>query len=217
MLAQTWSYALAHSHDVSQAAQQHVALSVAAVAIATCLGVPLGRWTSRAAAGPSLINSVTAVRVIPSLALLAFMLPLFGIGFVPALVALTILAFPPILINTDVAFRTLDPAVRNAAAGMGMSSRQLLLRVEYPLATPVMMAGLRTASIEVIASATLAAFIGAGGLGTFILDGLATNDVRQLLVGAVGVALLALAAEAALSVLIASASRARVSSARARI
>lgn len=201
LLAQTWTYALAHRHDLFVAVRQHVSLSAAALAIAACIGVPLGIWTARSAAGKSIVSVVTAVRVVPSLAVLAFMLPVLGIGFAPALVALTLLACPPILINTDVAFRTIDPGIVEAATGMGMRPAQLLARIEYPLATPVMLAGLRTSTIEVIASATLAAFIGAGGLGTFILDGLANNDMRQLLLGGASVAILALGAESILSVL----------------
>jgi osmoprotectant transport system permease protein len=145
------------------------------------------------------VSVLTAARVVPSLAVLAFMLPITGVGFRSALIALILLACPPILINTDAAFRGIEPAIREAAVGMGMRRGQLLRRVEYPLAFPVVIAGVRTSTIEVIASATLAAFIGAGGLGDLILDGLANNDVRQLLLGGLSVALLALAAEAALS------------------
>ena len=134
---------------------------------------------------------MTAARVVPSLAVLAFVLPITGVGYTSALIALTLLACPPILINTDVAFRDIEPSIREAASGMGMRHRELLRRVEYPLALPVIITGLRTSTIEVIASATLAAFIGGGGLGTFILDGLANNDMRQLLLGAIAVAFVA--------------------------
>jgi osmoprotectant transport system permease protein len=206
-LSQTLAYALMHHHEVLLALRQHVTLSAAALLIAIALGVPLGIWTSRSAAGRSVVSAVTALRVVPSLAVLAFMLPILGIGFAPALVALALLAFPPILINTDVAFRGIPPSIREAALGMGMQRGELLRRIEYPLATPVVIAGLRTSTIEVIASATLAAFIGAGGLGNFILDGLANNDVRQLLLGGISVAVLALAAEGVLSLLVRFSSR----------
>jgi osmoprotectant transport system permease protein len=196
---QTLSYAHVHQHDVMLALRQHVVLSACALGIAAIGGVPLGIWTSRREGRRSLVSVVTALRVVPSLAVLAIMLPILGIGFWPAIVALGLLAFPPILINTDVAFRNIPKAVREAAVGMGMQPSQLLRRIESPLATPVVVAGLRTSTIEVIASATLAAFIGAGGLGTFILDGLANNDMRQLLLGGASVALLALAADAVMS------------------
>lgn len=201
LLQQTWAYALAHQLDLELAVRQHLALSVAAIAIAVATCVPLGIWTARSQAGRSVVSVLTAARVVPSLAVLAFMLPITGVGYKSALIALVLLACPPILINTDAAFRGIEPAIREAALGMGMRRGQLLRRIEYPLAFPVVVAGVRTSTIEVIASATLAAFIGAGGLGDFILDGLANNDARQLLLGGLTVALLALAAEAALSML----------------
>jgi osmoprotectant transport system permease protein len=205
MLEQTWGYALDHQADVLLALRQHVLLCIVALAVALVISVPLGIWTSRSAFGRSIVAAVTAVRVVPSLAVLAFVLPIFGVGFKSAVIALIVLACPPILINTDVAFRGIPPAVREAAIGMGMRNAQLLGRVEYPLAFPVMIAGVRTSTIEVIASATLAAFIGGGGFGDFILDGLANNDMRQLLVGAIAVSLLALCAEFFLGTLAAAA------------
>lgn len=207
LLAQTWAYALAHRQDLMHAVRAHLSLCVSALVIAALIGVPLGIWTARARSGRAIVSALTAVRVIPSLAVLALMLPVLGIGFAPALVALIILACPPILINTDVAFRDIDPAVREAAVGMGMRNRELVRRIEYPLAFPVVIAGLRTSTVEVIASATLAAFIGAGGLGDLILNGLANNDYRQLLLGAVTVALLALVAETLLGAITRIASR----------
>jgi len=170
------------------------------IGIATC--VPLGILTSRSRlAALTLINGVNTLRVVPSLAILFLALPYFGLGRTSALIALTVLALPPILINTDTAFRRIDPAIREAALGMGMSPAQSLLRVEFPLALPVMLAGIRIALTEVIASATLAAFIGAGGLGIYITLGFAQFDNRILLVGAIPVALLALLAELGLSAL----------------
>lgn len=207
LLAQTWAYALAHPVELGLALRQHVALCAAALAVAALLGLPLGVWTSRSEAGRSVVAVVTALRVVPSLAVLAFMLPILGLGFWPALVALSLLGFPPILINTDVALRGVAAPIREAALGMGMRPGQLLARIEAPLAAPVVIAGLRTSAIEVIASATLAAFIGAGGLGTFILDGLANNDLRQLLLGGASVAALALAADALASALLALSAR----------
>lgn len=198
MIAQTWLYALQQRHELWLATRAHLSLSLGAVLIAAALAVPLGIWTSHARFGRSVINIVAAIRVLPSLAILALALPVLGIGFLPSLLALIVLACPPILINTDVAFRGIAPEVREAAVAMGMRRSQLLRQVEYPLAFPVVVAGMRTGTVEVIASATLAAFIGGGGLGTFILDGLANNDMRQLLLGACCVAVLALIAEAVL-------------------
>jgi len=136
--------------------------------------------------------------VVPSLAVLALMLPLVGVGFAPALVALVLLAIPPIAINTDLGLRGVPAATVDAARGLGMNRRQIRARVEWPLALPVVFAGVRTATVEVIASATLAAFIGGGGLGEYIINGFASGDVPQQLEGAVSVAVLALGADALL-------------------
>jgi osmoprotectant transport system permease protein len=129
------------------------------------------------------------------LAILFIAIPYFGLSFTSAAIALTLLVIPPILISTDVAFRSIDPAIQEAAKGMGMSPKQVLQQVEFPLALPVIISGIKTATVEVIASATLAAFIGAGGLGKFIVLGFALYDNAILLVGALPVALLALLAE----------------------
>jgi osmoprotectant transport system permease protein len=109
-----------------------------------------------------------------------------------------VLALPPIVINTELGLRAAAPATLDAARGMGMTAREIRRRVEWPLAVPFLVAGMRTASVEVVASATLAAFIGGGGLGDFIVDGLATDDLGELLLGAASVAVLALAIDIAL-------------------
>ena len=197
--AALWAYLNAHPDAVVHATVVHAGLSIAALAIACTACIPLGIWTSRHAAGASVIGVMTALRTVPSLAVLALMLPILGLGTKPALVALTLLAIPPILINTDVGYRSVDRAAIEAATGMGMLPSQVLRRVETPLAAPVVVAGVRTAAVEVIASATLAAFIGGGGLGDLIVAGLQNDNLGELLAGAVCVALLALMAEAALS------------------
>jgi len=166
------------------------------------LGLPLGLWSARSrTAATFLINGFNALRVIPSLAFLFLAIPYFGLSFQSAAIALTLLVMPPILISTDVAFRNIDPMIIEAARGMGMNAGQVLRLVEAPLALPVIIAGIKTATVEVIASATLAAFIGAGGLGSFIVLGFALYDNAVLLVVAVPVALLALLAEISLSLL----------------
>jgi osmoprotectant transport system permease protein len=196
LLADSWRYALDNWSTFTAAVQVQLQLSSLALAISLVICVPLGvlaarsHWVSLAA-----INLFGTARVIPSIAILFLALPYLGLGFEPALVALTVLACPPILVNTSAGFRGVDRAVVEAASGMGMSSWQVLQKVELPLALPVMLAGIRTATVEVIASATLATFIGGGGLGDFITQGFATNDTRLMLVGAIPVAVLALAAE----------------------
>jgi osmoprotectant transport system permease protein len=182
--------------------QEHLLLVLVPMVIGLVLGLPLGLWSARSRwASVTLINGFNGLRVIPSLAILFLAIPYFGLSFLSAVVALTLLVMPPILINTDVAFRSIEPMVREAAYGMGMSHGQVLQRVEIPLALPVILAGIKVAIVEVIASATLAAFIGAGGLGVFVVRGFAVYDNAILLVGAVPVALLALIAELGLSVL----------------
>jgi osmoprotectant transport system permease protein len=141
------------------------------------------------------MNVFNAFRVIPSLAILFLALPYLGLGFFPSLVALTVLAFPPVLINTYTGIRGVDAFIVEAAAGMGMTRAQVLAQVEIPLAIPAIVTGIRIASVEVISSATLASFIGGGGLGDFITRGFALFDVPIMLVGAVPVALLALFSE----------------------
>ena len=194
-----WPYLAAHQPALARAIAVHVGLSGGALFIAIAISVPLGMWSAHARGGAPIVGVMTALRSVPSLAVLALMLPLFGLGRGPALIALTLLAIPPILINTDVGYRTVDRAAVDAAIGMGMRSTQVLRRVETPLAAPVMLAGVRTAAVEVIASATLAAFIGGGGLGDLIVAGLQNDNTPELLTGAILVALLALAAEALLT------------------
>lgn len=196
LLSQAWEYGQKHSDEFWQATIEHFQLSFTALAIATLICIPLGIFTSRfGIISRVIINFVGVARVIPSIAVLLVLLPVLGVGFTPAVVALSFLAFPPILINTDAGLRGVDRATLEAARGMGMSGWQSLRRVEIPLALPVIIGGLRTATVEVIASATLAAFIGAGGYGNFITQGLAGSDNRVLLVGAIPVAILAATAE----------------------
>ncbi|MGZ3498483.1 MAG: ABC transporter permease [Vulcanimicrobiaceae bacterium] len=180
--------------------ETHLALAIFALVAAAAVGMTLGMAAAYvpAARGP-VLAAANVGRVIPSLAVLTFILPILGVGFWPAVVALTLLGIPPIAINTDLGFRGVPPAAIDAAQGLGMTPWQVLRRVAWPLALPVVFTGIRTATIEIVASATLAAFIGAGGLGEYILQGLANFDQRYLLVGAIGVSVLALLAEAALA------------------
>jgi len=193
------SFIAAHRGDIVAATQAHAGLSGAALAIALLAGVPLGMWCAHdRRAASAVVTFAGAARVVPSLAVLTLMLPILGLGFRPALVALTLLALPPIIINTFVGFRDVDPSVTEAARAMGMNASTIVRRVETPLAFPVVMTGVRTAAVEVIASATLATFIGGGGLGDLINNGLQLDDSTMLLTGAVLVALMALVAEVVL-------------------
>jgi osmoprotectant transport system permease protein len=199
LFLQAYEYFISNQPRFWTAMGRHLQLSLAALAISIVVGIPLGIWIARRVdIAQYVINLFGAFRLVPSLAILFLALPYLGTGFRPALVALTVLAFPPTLINTYAGIRGVDRAVVEAAYGMGMSPAQVLRRVELPLAMPAMIAGIRIAAVEVISSATLAAFINGGGLGDFITLGFALFEPRIMLVGAVPVALLALASEAML-------------------
>lgn len=178
---------------------QHMELTVVSVVLGLAIGLPLGVLASRvrALAGP--MTWLAGVgQTIPSLAILGLTLPFLGIGFRPSVFALTVRAILPIFINTYVGISSADRATLDAARGMGASTTQQLLLVELPLASPVIYAGVQTATVQTIGIATLAAFIGGGGLGDLILQGLAMVDPAILLAGAVPVALLAMGADIAL-------------------
>ena len=177
----------------------HVTLAGAALALALVLGIPLaGLCADRPFPRGALLALAGGFRVVPSLAVLTLALPLLGLGFRPALLALVVLALPPILVNTDVALRAVPNATLEAARGTGMTAREVGIRVRWPLALPVVAVGVRTATVEVIASATLATFIGGGGLGDYINAGMQTGNLPELVLGAVSVAALALLADGAL-------------------
>ncbi|MGH2614844.1 MAG: ABC transporter permease [Thermomicrobiales bacterium] len=179
---------------------EHLQLTILSVVIGLLIAVPLAVVASRVELLAKPLTWLAAIgQTIPSLAILGLMLPLLGTGFVPSLFALTIRAILPIFLNGYVGIRSTDRAVVDAARGMGTSDAQLLVMVELPLASPVLFAGIQTATVQNIGLATLAAFIGGGGLGDLILQGLAMVDPPVLLAGAVPVALLAMVAEVGLS------------------
>lgn len=202
LLTASFNYLMSHLDEFRTASGTHLELSGISLAVAILLCVPLGILSSRLGAGARvIINAVGVARVVPSIAVLFLLLPYLGLGIAPALVALTILACPPVLINTDAGMRAIDPAILEAGRGLGMGPLRLVREVQLPLALPVIIAGIRTAAVEVIASATLATLIGGGALGDFIIRGLDVNRSEILLVGAVPVALLAVATELVLSAL----------------
>jgi osmoprotectant transport system permease protein len=189
--------------QVLQATYEHVVLVVVSVGLATAIGVPLGVWLARRPAfqGP-VIGFVNVVQTIPSLALFGLFISIgLGIGSRTALVALTLYALLPILRNTVAGIAGIDPALREVAIGIGMTDGQRLRRVELPLAASVILAGIRLATVIGVGLATIAAPIGAGGLGTLIFAGLASLDDRRILAGALPAALLALVADGGLSAL----------------
>src|SRR5690606_29687952 len=196
LLGDVISYIRDNPERVREAIEVHLKLSLYALGLALLIFTPLGVLASRARRlGPPLIGLVGAARVVPSLAVVFLLLPTMGTGFRPALIALTILAGPPIIINTDAALRGIDRAVLENARGLGMTAFQVFRKIEFPLGLTVFLTGVRTATVEVIASATLAAFIGAGGLGNFIISGITLVDDRLLLVGALPIIAMTLLAE----------------------
>ena len=198
MLGQAWEYFLSHQPDFWTKLGVHLKLSGFALVMGITIGVGLGILAAQDRRSSILVtNVIGALRAIPSLAIMAVMLPFIGIGFRPALIALTLLAIPPILINTQTGFLSVDPAILESASGMGLSRFQVIGKVQLPLALPIIIAGVRTATVEVLASATIGAIIGAGGLGEYIFAGLSLGPayIYLMLVGAIAVALLTLTAE----------------------
>ena len=196
MLGEVLAWLAANRSAFDEAAGRHLLLSAtalgAAIAMALPLALVLAHWHKLANAA---IASVNVLRTIPSLALLAAMLPLIGTGFLPSVIALTLYGLPAILINSYTALREVDPDIVEAGLGQGMTGRQILRRISIPLALPVVFAGIRTAAVQIVSAATLAAFIGGGGLGELITAGMGTLNIPQLITGGLAVALLAVATE----------------------
>jgi osmoprotectant transport system permease protein len=180
---------------------RHVELVAVSLFVAIVIALPLGlgleRTSSRA---EGVIRAVGVLQTLPGIALLAFMIPLLGIGVVPALVALVLYSLYPIVRNTYTGVRDADAAAVGAARALGMTDGQILREVRLPLAAPIIMAGIRTAAVIDVGTATLAAFIGAGGLGEPIVAGLALSDTRMILAGAIPAALLAIIVDSTLAI-----------------
>lgn len=185
-----------HRTILSRTLTEHVTLSVTALAIALSIALPLGIGLARRPrlAAP-VVGVVNALRTVPSLALLVMMLPFLGTGFLPSMVALTLYGLPAILVNTVTGMREVDPDIVEAARGQGLSEGQNMMWISLPLAVPVILAGIRTAAVQIVSAATLAVFIGGGGLGELISAGMGLLDIPQLVIGALAVALLALVTE----------------------
>lgn len=185
-------------------AGQHISIVAVAVGLAILTGVPIGIViTQNKRAADTVLYVASIIVTIPSIALFGLMIPLLsvigqGIGWLPAVIAILLYSQLPIVRNTYVAITNVDPALREAAKGMGMTSFQRLRQVEIPIAVPVIMAGVRTAVVMNIGVAAIAAYIGAGGLGVLISRGITQTDPRQLIAGAIAVSLLAIVADWAL-------------------
>ncbi len=187
---------------------EYLKLCGVAISVATVIGVVLGALVSRNAflafLAINLSGLMRAIPIIAALFIIFFIVNQLGLrsaslGFLPSIIALIALGIPPILINTYRGIRGIDPAAIDAAKGMGMTSWQIATRIQAPLVTPLVAAGIRTSAVQIVATATLAAFIGAGGYGDYIVDGINVFNYTELIVGAVSVAILAMLIEVTLS------------------
>jgi len=194
-----WTFFLEHREEILEATLAHLSLVLSAMLIAVAIGVPLGMLLVQRTTLRNIVLGIASVfQTVPSLALFGFLIPIpfiGGIGRRTAIVALVLYALLPILRNTYVGLTSIDPAVLQAAEAMGMTNAQILWRVRFPLALTFILAGIRTATIITIGVATIAAAIGAGGLGTFIFRGVAMVSDVVILAGAIPAALLAIVAD----------------------
>ena len=182
-------------HEVARRTKEHLWLVGVSLLFSVLVGIPLGVTAVRFhAAGQAILLSSAVIQTVPSLALLCFLIPVFGVGTKPALAALCLYSLLPVVLNTFTGIRAVNPVHLENARAFGLNRRQVLLRVVLPLASPTLLAGIKTATIVSIGTATLAALVGAGGYGAPIVSGLSLNDVPTILTGAIPAALMALVA-----------------------
>lgn len=179
---------------------EHLAYSGLTLAVALAVAVPLGLWVGHTGRGSGLVVGLAgALRALPTLGLLTLFTLLMGLGLVPPIIALVLLAIPPILSGAYAGIANVSPALKDAGAAMGMTGWQVLARVELPNALPVILGGIRNAALQVVATVTVVAYINLGGLGRYLIDGLAVRDYSRMLGSVVLVAVLALAVDAVLA------------------
>jgi osmoprotectant transport system permease protein len=194
------NFILDPTNDYSEHAIEYLKLCGVSIAGAIIFGVVLGALVSRNPVASFIaINLSGLMRAIPIIAILLIFVPFFGLGSLPAIIALIILGIPPILLNTYTGIRGIEPATIDAAKGMGMTPWQIATRIQAPLVSPLVAEGVRTSAVQIVATATLAAFIGAGGFGDYIVDGINVLNYTELIVGAVSVAVLAILIEVSMS------------------
>ncbi|MFF5156668.1 ABC transporter permease [Streptomyces sp. NPDC000348] len=183
-----------HGYDgIPQRFREHLQYSVLALAAAAAIGLPVGLLTGHTGrGGNALAFLANAARALPSFGLLVLAVLLIGFGLLPVMIPLVVLAVPPILVTTYEAVRSVDPAPVDAARGMGMHESRVLFQVEVPVALPLILSGLRSAAIQIVSTATIAAYVSLGGLGRYIIDGLYQRDYEKVVGGATLVAVLAL-------------------------
>ncbi|MFF6947920.1 ABC transporter permease [Streptomyces iakyrus] len=183
-----------HGYDgIPQRLLEHIQYSVLALALAAAIGLPVGLITGHTGRGGNALAFIaTAARALPSFGLLVLIVIVMGFGLLPVMIPLVILAVPPILVTTYEAVRTVDPSPVDAARGMGMHESRILFQVELPVALPLILSGLRSAAIQIVSTATIAAYVSLGGLGRYIVDGLYQRNYEKVVGGATLVAVLAL-------------------------
>src|SRR6478736_6306991 len=188
-----WDFILQQRGKLFDQTIAHIGLTFISLLIAVVIGLPLGIFIARRKKAAGIVLNIAGIlQTIPSIALLGFMIPLLGIGPLPAITALFLYALLPIIRNTYTGINEVDENISEAATAMGFSSWQTLIKVELPLAFPVILAGIRTATVINVGVATLAAYIAAGGLGEFIFGGISLNNTNMILAGAIPAALLAI-------------------------
>ncbi|MEV0585707.1 ABC transporter permease subunit [Nonomuraea sp. NPDC050310] len=190
------------SSGIPQRLVEHLGFSLVALALAALIGIPLGLLVGHTGRGGLLVVvSANLARALPTLGLLVLLVLLLGTASIwPVLIPLVALAVPPILVNTFEGIRGVDPELRDAAYGMGLRGPQVLLKVLVPVALPLILLGLRLAAVQIVATAAVAAYVGLGGLGRYIIDGLATRDYSQVVGGSVLIVLFALAAQSVFAI-----------------
>jgi osmoprotectant transport system permease protein len=199
LLQQMWQFIVDPSNTFVDHTVVTLEYCIIPTLVAILISIPLGIAVAQRPLAAFLANNLSgAARAIPTFAFMVVVIPLLGIGFTPTIVALTVLGIPPILLNTVAGLRGIDPATIDAGRGMGMTAWELLVRVRVPLALPLIAAGVRTSAVQITATTPFAGLIGAGGYGDYILYGINLLQPAPLFVGAIGVALLALAAEVGL-------------------
>ncbi|MFJ5530633.1 ABC transporter permease [Streptomyces sp. NPDC093261] len=183
-----------HGYDgIPHRLLEHVRYSLLALAFAAAIGLPIGLITGHSGRGGNTLALIaTAARALPSFGLLVLMFILLGFGLLPVMIPLVVLAVPPILVTTYEAVRSVDPPPVDAARGMGMTEPRILFQVEVPVALPLILSGLRSAAIQIVSTATIAAYVSLGGVGRYIVDGLYQRDYEKVVGGATLVAVLAL-------------------------
>lgn len=195
-----WQFITDPANDFIGHTIAYIQICLVSIIVAIVVGVVLGILVFKNAALTFVaVNISGLMRAIPVIAFLIAALPILGLGFTPSVVALIVLGIPPILLNTCTSLRGLDPAIIDAARGMGMTARQIITRIQMPLVMPIIAAGIRTSAVQIVATATLAGLIGSGGYGSYIIDGLYKLNNVEILAGAIPVALLALLIEVLMS------------------